>query len=106
MSLKIVNNELAILLNINLKYLTTKTDTYNNELSYYSVEKLDFDELVEDIPENLKKLYSKGGKNCVLKVKSKCLEESQKVIGVATITLKRYEHNGSVGYYIPKMCFD
>ena len=40
-SLNIVSSEVVILLNINLKYLSTKTDTYENALSYFAIEDLD-----------------------------------------------------------------
>ena len=38
MSLEIVSNELAILLIINLNYLSTKKDKYENEISYFVIE--------------------------------------------------------------------
>ena len=40
MSLKIVSNELASLLNIDLKYLSTKTDKYGNYISYFATENI------------------------------------------------------------------
>ena len=57
MSLKTVSNELALLLDINLKYLSTKTDKYENEISYFAIEIVDFDKMVKDIPEHLKMPY-------------------------------------------------
>ena len=37
MSLKIVFKELALVLDTNLEYMSTKTDKYENEYSYYSI---------------------------------------------------------------------
>ena len=44
----------------------------------------------------------KGEKNFVLRVKSRHLEESEKVKGVATITLKKYEYEKPVDIMFPK----
>ena len=47
MPLKIVSNELAILLNFNLKYLSTKKDKYGNYISYFAIEHMDFIQLLK-----------------------------------------------------------
>ena len=57
---EIVSNELATLLNINLKYLSTKKNTYANDISYFTIENLDVDTIVKDITEQLKIHYWKS----------------------------------------------
>ena len=66
------------MLNINLKCITTKTDKYENEISYFAIETVDFDKFVKGIPENLKMPYWSGKESFLLKVKSKYLEGSEK----------------------------
>ena len=96
MSLNIVSNELAILLNINLKYLSIKKDKYGNYISYFAIEHIYSNE-IKDIPEHLTMPYWVGKDGYVLKVKARYLEEKDKNKGVSTITLKKYEYNGSTG---------
>ena len=95
MSQSIVSNELAILLNINLKYLSTEKGKYENEISYFAIENTKFNEIVKDIPEHLKMPYWAGKDGFVLKVKTRHLEEEQKIKGVSSFTLKKYDYNGS-----------
>ena len=68
MPLKIVSNELVSLLNINLKYLSTETDTYDNVISYFVIGNTCFNNSVESIPDNSKMSYWKGEHNLVMEV--------------------------------------
>ena len=108
MSLKIVSTEIAVLSNINLKYLSSKTDKYDSEICYYAIETVDFDQIVKkDITDDLKMPYWVTPENkYILKVKSKYLEQEQKTKGVATLTLKKYKYESFVGYYVTKISFD
>ena len=49
--------------------------------------------------------YFKGNDGYVLKVKARHLEDKDRSKGVSTITLTKYEYNGSTGYYINKLAF-
>ena len=106
MSLKIVSNEVAILLNINLQYLCTEKDKYENAISYFAIENIDFIEIVKDLHEKLKTPYWHGKDGFVLKVKARHLEEEQKIKGVSSITLKKYFYESFTGYFVTKVAFD
>ena len=108
MSLKIVSTEIAVLLNINLKYLSSKTDKYDSEISYYAIETVDFNQIIKkDITDDLKMPYWVTPENkYILKVKSKYLEQEQKTKGVATLTLKKYNYESFTGYYVTQITFN
>ena len=105
-SLKIVSNELAILLNMNLKYLSTKKDKYENDISQFAIENIDFNEIIKDLPEKLKMPQWAGKDGFVLKVKNRHLEEKDKSKGVATITLKKYDYEQFIVYFVTKVAFN
>ena len=107
MSLKIVSTEIAVLLNIHLKYLSSKTDKYDSEICYYAIETVNVDQVVKDIADELKMPYWVTPENkYILKVKSKYLEQEQKTKGVATLTLKKYNYESFTGYYVTQITFD
>ena len=76
MLLKIVSNELAILLNINLKYLSTNKDKYEHDISYFAIVNIDFDKIIESVPGIVKIPYLAGKEsNYILKVKARHLKK-------------------------------
>jgi Holliday junction resolvase RusA-like endonuclease len=105
MLFKVESNEIATLDKINLKYITTKIDKYNNEFVYYSIQNKDFDNVVKEIADDMRCPWFKGKDNYVLKVKSKYLTEEQKINGGAVINLKQYEYENKKGYYANKIEF-
>ena len=105
MLLKIVSDEIITLDEIKLKYITTKIDKYNNEFVYYSIQNKDFDNVLQDIEADMKCPWFKGKGGYVLKVKSRYLQEEQKINGEAVISLKQYEYENKKGYYVDKIEF-
>ncbi len=104
MSFKIVSKKCAKLNNIKLKYLSTKVDKYNNEFVYYSIKNKDFDNIINEIKEDVKCPWFSGDiGNFILKVKSSYLEEEKEINGEATINLKHYEYEDKNGYYVNKI---
>ena len=53
MSFKIVSKKYAKLKNIELKYLSKKVDKYNNEFVYYLIKTKDFDNIINEIKDNV-----------------------------------------------------
>ena len=103
MSLKIVSKKYAKLNNIKLKYLSTKVDKYNNEFIYYSIQNKDFDNIINEIKEDVKCPWFKGDTgDFILKVKSSYFEEKE-INGEATINLKQYVYEDINGYYVNKI---
>jgi len=93
----------AKLNNIQLKYLSTKVDKYNNEFVYYSIKNKDFDDIINEIKEDVKCPWFKGDTgDFILKVKSSYFEEKE-IDGEATINLKHYEYENKNGYYVNKI---
>ena len=105
MLFKVVSDEVATLDKINLKYITTKIDKYNNKFAYYSIQNEDFDDVVSEIADDIKCPWFKGKDNYVLKVKSKYLTVEQKINGETMINLKQYEYENKKGYYVNKIEF-
>ena len=50
--------------------------------------------------------YWRGEKDYVLKVKALHLEEQNKIKGVASITLKKYEYQHFTCYFVNKVSFE
>ena len=94
-----------MLYNVNLKYLSTKVDKYKNEFVYYTIKNKNFDEIINEVEEDMKCPWFKGKDNHVLKVKSRYVNEEQRISGEAEINLKEYEYENIKGYYIDKIEF-
>ena len=60
MSFKIVSKKYAKLNNTYLKYISTKVDNYRSAFVYYSFKSKDFDNLVNEIKEDVKCPCFKG----------------------------------------------
>ena len=103
MSFKIVSKKYAKLKNIELKYLSKKVDKYNNEFVYYLIKNKDFDNIINEIKEDVKCPWFKGDiGDFILKVKSSYLEEKE-INAEATINLKQYVYEDKNGYYVNKI---
>ena len=88
-----------VLKNLNLKYINTKIDKYENEYAFYAI----LNDNIKNIATKLdsKRLpYFLGSDNFVLKIKTRYLTEEQKVSGKATVNMKEYEYNEYTGYYV------
>ena len=59
-----------------------------NEISYFAIDNENFNEIVKDIPENIKMPYWSGKDGYVSKVKARYLEIKDKSKGSSSITLK------------------
>jgi len=86
--------------NVNLKYITTKTDKYDNEIVYYAILNDNFEDMIKEVSTEMKTPYFEGKDNYVLKIKSKYLTEAQKICGTATVKMKSYSFEEFNGYFI------
>ena len=78
MSFKIVSKKHANLKDIELKYLSKKVDKYNNEFVYYLIKNKDFDNIINEIKDNVKCPWFKGDtRDFILNVKSSYFEEKE-----------------------------
>ena len=92
--------------NLNLKYINTKTDKYDNEVVYYSILNENIKSVISKLITSNKLPYFLGEKNHILKVKSKYLTEEQKISGTATVKMKFYTYNEFNGYYVNELEFE
>ena len=95
---------------IKIKYLSTKTDKYNNEFSYYRIENENFaskvDDIIKNVEDNISFPWFLGKENnYLLRIKKRYLKDDEKISGEATINLKLYEYQNKKGYYINKIEF-
>ena len=104
-SLHAVTNEISALDNICLKYISTKNDKYGMEFVYYSIKNKEFDDVVKDVKEDMRRPWFKGKEDYILKVKPKYVKEEEKIDGKATINLKNYDYNNIKGYFVYKIAF-
>ena len=95
-------NEGVVLKNLNLKYINTKTDKYDNEYSYYAILNDNVKNIATKLSDTKRLPYFQGSDNFVLKVKTRYLTEEQKSSGTAIVNMKEYEYNEYSGYYVNK----
>ena len=87
--------------NINLKYLSTKTDNYGSEYCYYEILNDNFKDEIKSIEKEMKVPYFLGKENkYILRIKSRYVKDNDKVGGTALINMKEFEYNEFCGYYI------
>ena len=89
-----------VLKNLNLKYLTTKTDKYDNEYSYYSILNDNIKNIATKLSDSKRLPYFLGSDNFILKIKTKYLTEEKKSSGKFIVNMKEYEYNEYTGYYV------
>jgi hypothetical protein len=103
----IMDEEILVIKNAKLEYITTKTDNYNNELSYFKIkdktilQKLE--KYTEDPDIKLPIFASSKGKSKILKAKQKYVKVNNlpknETITIE-LTLKGYEINDNRGFYV------
>ena len=93
-----------VLKNLNLKYLNTKTDKYENEYSYYAILNDNIKNIATKLSDGKRLPYFLGSDNFVLKIKTRYLTEEQKSSGKFTVNMKEYEYNEYTGYYVNSVC--
>ena len=91
--------------NIRVEFLSTKTDHYNNEISYFKIKDRNIDQKFKLImKDNFKLPWFKTDKNQnILKVKRKYVKLKDLVKDketVVDINFKYYEINDTEGYYV------
>ena len=89
-----------VLKNLNLKYLSTKTDKYDNEYAFYAILNDNIKCIATKLSDSKRLPYFLGSDNFVLKIKTRYLTEEQKVSGKATVNMKEYEYNEYSGYFV------
>ena len=103
-----MGEENVTLKNIKLEYLTTKTDKYENEISYFKIKDKNIDQKFVSInKEGYKLPYFKTDKGSyILKAKTKYLKlkELKKDETVTSdITFNPYEMDNNKGYYVKQL---
>ena len=93
-------NDGIVLKNLNLKYLSTKTDKYENEYAYYSILNDNIKNIATKLSDTKRLPYFLGSDNFALKIKSRYLTEEQKISGTAIVYMKEYAYNEYTGYYV------
>ena len=102
-----MDEEILVIKNAKLEYITTKTDNYNNELSYFKIKDKSIIQKLEKYSEDsdfkLPIFASNKGKSKILKAKQKYVKVNSlpknETITVE-LTLKEYEVNGNSGFYV------
>ena len=89
-----------VLKNLNLKYLNTKTDKYENEYAFYAILNDNIKCIATKLSDSKRLPYFLGSDNFVLKIKTRYLTDVQKVSGKFTVNMKEYEYNEYTGYYV------
>jgi hypothetical protein len=96
---------------LNLEYICTKEDKYNNEISYFKAIDVESKKKLEKLldNENFRYPFWKSEKSLMIKTKSKYIEDFIKLnpngIIKADIVLKYYDMDEFKGYYISKFNF-
>ena len=87
--------------NVNLKYISTKTDNYGSEFSCYAILNENFKDIIKLVSSEMKTPYFLGKEdNYLLKIKTRYLTEEQKISGTATIKMKVYSYEQFNGYFV------
>ncbi len=100
-----MDDENVVIKNIRVEYLTTKTDTYNNELSYFKIKDKNIDQKFKPLmKDNFKLPWFKTDKgHNILKVKQKYMKikdpPKDKEL-VVEMNFKYYSINDIQGYYV------
>ena len=94
-----------VLKNLNVKYLNTKTDKYDNEYAYYAILNDNIKCIATKLSDSERLPYFLGSDNFVLKIKTRYLTEEQKKSGTAIVNMKHYEYNGHSGYFVNEIAF-
>ena len=89
-----------VLKNLNVKYLNTKTDKYENEYAYYAILNDNIKCIATKLGDAKKLPYFLGSDNFILKIKTRYLTEEQKICGTATVNMKHYEYNEYSVYFV------
>ncbi len=94
--------------NVTLEYLSTKSDKYDNEISYFKIKDKNMDQKFTSInKENYKTPYFKTENGSyILKAKTKYLKlkELRKDDTISSdITFKPYDMEGNKGYYVKQV---
>ena len=100
-----ITNDGVVLKNLNVKYLNTKTDKYENEYAYYAILTDNIKCIATKLGDSKKLPYFLGADNFVLKIKTRYLTEEQKKSGTVIVNMKHYEYNGHSGYYVSEIAF-
>ena len=93
-----------VLKNLNLKYMNTKTDKYDNEYAFYAILNDNIKNIATKLSDSKRLPYFLGSDNFALKVKTRYLTDDKKICGTATVNMKEYEYNEYSGYYVNSVC--
>ena len=100
-----MTDERVLIKSVRVEYIVTKTDAYDNELSYFKMIDKNIDQkFVALIKDNFKNPWFKTDKGqTILKVKQKYMklkEAKKEEVIVVDISFKYYKMNDVEGYYV------
>ena len=105
-----MDDEITIIKNVRVVYITTKTGRYNNEQAYFKIKDKNIEQKFASIIEDGFNLPwfkpSEGKGQYILKVKSKYikLNETKKDIPIIVdLDFKHYNMNDIEGYYVSSL---
>ena len=100
-----MDEENIVIKNVRVEYITTKLDTYNNEISYFKIKDKNIEQKFKPIMKDKFKLpWFKTDKNqTIIKVKQKYIKNLEPVKEkeiIVDINFKYYSMNDIEGYYV------
>ena len=101
-----MDDEILVIKNAKLEYLTTKTNNYDNEISYFKIKDKGVDQKLEKYndPEfKIPTFTSDKGKSKILKAKHKYVKLKNLSRGDAItveLTFKKYDIDDKCGFYV------
>ena len=101
--------EKIVIKNCKVDFVTTKTDNYNNDMSYFKLVDKNIDQKYSAVIRTDYKLpWFKTDKQAnILKVKPKYITKNEFVKDntyLVDITFKYYKYNDVEGYYVSQLC--
>ena len=101
--------EKIVIKNCKVDFVTTKTDNYNNDMSYFKLVDKNIDQKYSAVMKpDLKLPWFKTDKQAnILKVKPKYITKNEFVKDntyLVDITFKYYKYNDVEGYYVSQLC--
>ena len=105
-----MDDEILVIKNAKLEYITTKTDNYDKEVSYFKIKDKVVGQKLEkynDEPDFKLPIFNTDkGKGKLLKAKHKYVkvkDMSKNDTITVEITFKKYEIDGKTGFYVSKL---
>ena len=101
-----MDDEVLVIKNAKLEYLTTKTDNYDNEVSYFKIKDKSVQSKLEKYSTDdfrIPTFNSDNGKSQILKAKHKYVKVkslSKSDVITVELTFKKYDIDDKCGFYV------